>query len=504
MTIACTDTEFVEVEVERQLFNDPPDQQFLFLGYFDADDKLTTCGNCHVGQQAGWEQTGHADAWDDLQASGGAAEYCYGCHAISQYGNALDEDAGYLLVEDEAYQDVQCESCHGSGWEHVENPDASQPLASAKVGTDLTNGCGDCHSGEVHNPFVNEWEQSPHAVSFGGSNDPNCGEDDCAAGRVGSSCRNCHRGQQVLQRFGENADYIEKFADEHLPVACGVCHDPHERNYEHQLRFPVRTEGNIENHLCAQCHNRRSEPSATSSHGLHPHSPESALLVGDAGWFAPGADIDQGQIRATHGSDRNPELCATCHVSAYNVVDEASGNITFFGTGHLFRPIPCLDETTGKPLPFGNDCALTEPEGVDARTWDACIDLGCHADAGVAWSALKTRVDLVQGFVDELHELLLCVDPNLDEAGGAIDPYVSTFTSAEGAFFNMELAEFGNEEFGTNTVVGSSVHNPFLITALLTASIDAVLEDYPACAPVVSATDYKAELQKVLQQVPGR
>ncbi len=62
---ACTDT----VYKDRPPFNPPPDANSGFLGYFTAAERQTTCGNCHVGQQADWIQTLHATAWDTLQAN---------------------------------------------------------------------------------------------------------------------------------------------------------------------------------------------------------------------------------------------------------------------------------------------------------------------------------------------------------------------------------------------------------------------------------------------------
>ena len=57
---------------------------------------------------------------------------------------------------------------------------------------------------------------------------------------------------------------------------------------------------------------------------------------------------------------------------------------------------------------------------------------------------------------------------------------------------------FGNEDFGTNTVLGSSTHNPFLVEALLIASIEAVEEEYEDVLPRVSGRDWEAEIQRVL------
>ena len=476
----CTDVVFRD----RELFDAPPDTINNFLGYFDVEDKMTVCGNCHVGKQSGWEATAHADAWETLQANPGAQGFCEGCHTISENGNILVDAAGYNLVQDERYHDVQCESCHGPGLEHVLNPDAAvnQPLASGLVGSALTNGCGDCHQG-THHGFVDEWEQSPHAqvVSY-------------PAGR--EECQGCHRGQQVIERFGENDNYIEKESTDHLAIVCIVCHDPHDATNDHQLRKPVNT-SSIEEHLCAQCHNRRTVPDPASSHGLEPHSPESALLVGDAGWFPPGANINQGQIRGTHGSERNPELCATCHVSSFTVTDPATGDHVFSVTGHLFRPIPCLDAATGIPLPFENACALSTTE----RSYEACTASGCHGDQTAAFSALTAATMRIQTQADDLHAQLLIVDPNLEDAGGEIDPANPTFTVAEGAFFNYHLAIFGNTDFGTNTVVGSSVHNPFLVEALLLASQQAVEDTYGvAPSPGGPAIDYDAKIQAVLRR----
>ncbi len=483
---ACVDEKVVFrdviVEVEKPLFEQPPDATFNFLGYFDAAEKETVCGNCHAGQQKAWVASGHAGAWEGLQASGGAQPFCEGCHSVSQLGNAItnDTDAGYNLVASDRYEDVQCESCHGSGFEHVQDPSAVQPLASALVGTTLDNGCGDCHSGEVHHPFVNEWEASPHAQIVG-----------FAATRSG--CEGCHSGQKAMQRFGVQSEYLEKDGAP-LAVVCIVCHDPHGGTEEHQLRLSASAPS-IEENLCAQCHNRRTVPDSLSSHGLHPHSPEAALLFGEAGFFFPGAGFDPGDIQGTHGTADNPKLCASCHISPFEVEDAATGAVTFFATGHSFRPIPCLD-AEGKPQPFGVDCELT----VAARSFAGCVDTGCHAAEATIAGILRSTVTDIQQRANQLHDLLLEVDPNGEDPGGEIDARNPTFTVAEGALFNHSLAEFGNETFGTDNVIGSATHNPFLIRALLAASIQAVMNEYPSATPPpgVTAAQLQAEIQSAL------
>jgi len=156
----CSDDEIVYRD--REVFNPPPDASSGFLGYYDASAKLTSCGNCHVGVQTEWETTAHSDAYATLANSGGAQSFCYGCHTVNQRGNAETVASGWDVVQDAAYHDVQCENCHGAGLSHVENPDASQPIASLDLGPGFDKNCAECHSG-VHHPFAEEWSQSLHA-----------------------------------------------------------------------------------------------------------------------------------------------------------------------------------------------------------------------------------------------------------------------------------------------------------------------------------------------------
>ncbi len=454
---ACTDETIVFRD--RELFETPSAAALGFLGYSDQAGKLTVCGNCHVGVQAQWEETAHADAWAGLQDSGHAQDFCEGCHTVTELGNLTEGAAGYNAVPDDRYQDVQCESCHGPGLTHVENPDASQPFAGISVGLDLTTGCGECHSGE-HHGFVDDWSQSGHAkVGFQANRD---------------GCRNCHSGDGALVAWGIDADYLEKDAAEagdHVAITCAVCHDPHGSENTAQLRFPINTP-EVGVNLCSKCHNRRTEPDPGSAHGLSPHSPEAALLEGDVGWFPPGANIDRGAIIATHGSEANPSLCATCHVNRFTVTDPATGDFVFSATGHVFNAIPCLD---AQGIPTTEDCAMN----TTVRSFGGCTGARCHGTEQTAFSALTAATTRLRFLSRALVAQLTVVDPNLDGAGGEIDAGNPTFTVAEGAFFNNELAAFGGDrDDPLLTFAAAAAHNPFLTEALLIGSIDAVEAEY--------------------------
>src|SRR5918994_622973 len=462
-TTSCGDDKIVF----REPVNPPPDASSGFLGYFTTSDKQTTCGNCHVGMQAQWETTAHARAYETLTALGGAAQgFCFGCHTVNQRGNAVTAEAGWDVVQDTAYHDVQCESCHGPGQTHVENPDATQPIASIRAATETDNGCGECHSG-VHHPFVEEWEQSEHAT-------PNA-EVVALAGAtpaIYGACLDCHSAQGALRAWGIRADYIEKDAapSEHLGIVCAVCHDPHGSPNSGQLRFPIDVPSQEQN-LCVKCHYKRAEPETQAAVTRGPHSPEGPLLLGEgAGWFPPNFQPEVDRILSTHGSNANPRLCATCHVAKFTVTDQATGDFVFSATGHLFNAIPCVD-AQGIPTP-AQDCAVTE------RNFTGCTTSGCHGSVEAARSAFLTANQRILDLTTELDALLALPGPAAE-----LNPSDGIFTVADGANFNSQLAK----------LPGSPTHNPFLMEKLLVATIDAVNVAYGL--PAASRTGVSLQRQ---------
>ena len=493
-TAGCTDEEVVFRE--RPLFDDPPTAAGSFLGYSDQDEKLSVCGNCHVGSQSGWETTGHAGAWEGLQASGSSQTFCEGCHTVNERGNPVEAEAGWTATGDERYHDVQCEACHGPGESHVGNPEASQPLANLSIkqvgGLDAETGCAECHQG-THHPFVDQWLASAHGnvTSF-------------AAGRAG--CNSCHEGKAALSaQFNEDADYVEKGDGEITQITCAVCHDPHGTQFAADLRAPL-DEPSREN-LCVTCHSRQGTPNTGSPNEHGPHAYQGLLVLGeDAGWIPPGSDLSGvGEIVSTHGSEANPRLCATCHVAQREITDAETGEFLIQSVGHTFEAIPCLDEQ-GVPR---EDCTLQE------RSFQACTAAdGCHGSEAAARSAFVTVRNRINNLLDELwadsdgDAVLETSDGGLlpqvmaQQGRSEVDVLDSTFTIAEGAIWNAQLshtdtrphwgsAAYPNgDHFGAHKGSGDGVHNPFLIEALLTASINAVENEYGVSASI--GTDIRA------------
>lgn len=466
--LGCTSEKIVFRD--RAPFNPPPDSVNGFLGLFDVATNQTTCGNCHVEHQKDWKTSAHAGAFEDLVNSGHAQPTCYGCHTVNEAGNGLVGPAGWNLVQDSAYHNVQCESCHGPGLNHVEAPDqpGNVPLAHLTL-NDSAASCAACHSGG-HNPFADEWKQSGHAQIV-----------TVAASRA--ECQSCHEGKGVLKAWNADANYVEHDDAALVPTTCAVCHDPHGSPNEGQLRFSISSP-DPELNLCMRCHIRRTEPTGGSSHGTEPHAPQGAVLLGTAGYRPAGFAYDTSRIFTSHASERNPRLCAGCHVNAYQHTDPLTGQ-QIFSTGHLFRPIPCLDGS-GKPI-ADNSCAYSTSE----RTFAACSNSGCHATEDAAASALVNLRDRLKTLAN-----VLWTDVNGNQTidAGTDTGYLpqilasspgefaadSVITSAEGAAFNVRLVGEGLYANGDKSL---GVHNPFLAEALLRASIADMQANYPSLPP---------------------
>ena len=505
---ACT-TEKIQYIVRP--FNAPQDAANGFLGYFTVSDKQTNCGNCHVSLQASWKGTKHAQAWADLQASGHAQASCNGCHSVSQLGNGVGHPAGYNLVADVSYQDVQCESCHGPGFTHAQNPLATNaPLASIHVDTALANGCGGCHTG-THEPFVDQWVGSAHGSGPGFAD---------AAGNA--SCAPCHEGKTALAvKFGVVTNYAEKSGTTLQRIVCVVCHDPHGASpYEGQLRASV-SQPTIDN-LCIKCHSRKGTPPWGVASGTSPargaHGAQGLLVIGqNVGWIPPNFAYDTNQIVSSHGSTANARLCATCHV-AFTTITDANGVLVENSVGHLFEAIPCTKASNGVPVP----CATAAPADT-VRSFVACSSSGCHGTAAVARSAYLTfkgrLVNLLDqiwvdtnknGVIDSIEPGLLpqlvarALRPGATAADTAAINFGSTTTTvAKGTLFNAALAATDDrayflsgtvlgKSFATHMASGNGVHNPFLLEALLTSSIAALHSTYGLPSPPVGNLQVQA------------
>lgn len=492
---SCTDEKIVYRE--KQPPAPPPAAAANFIGYVDTASKTTVCGTCHSDIQATWSETKHASAWKDLQANPGAAAYCEGCHTVGQLGNGADSaNVGWTATKDHRYYDVQCESCHGAGGNHVGGPTlANIPKASIAIPTatnaegalTTTDGCAACHQGS-HHPFAEEWIASPHGqMPFTSS------EFDHVVGN-GSGCgAKCHSAQTALQqRFGVMGAFKENVpitSATWQKLGCVVCHDPHAENNPAQLRLGVVARDSAQN-ICVRCHSR-SYKAGSSFRG--PHSPEGPTVFGYkvVGWrpvYNGVAYMDTvSEIHGTHGDTvANTKVCVNCHMPTYTVTKP--DNSTQGTTGHLFLATACLD-ADGVPT-ASEDCAMSQ------RTFKGCTGSGCHGSETVARSALTTAVARINNQLATLRTMIYdttkvtCAElqntSSINPARGARYNYllaVGHRPEADVADACTNFSSTNEEQFWRSLPppqadIGQVAHNPFYIEQLLDASIRAMKAKY--------------------------
>lgn len=177
------------------------------------------------------------------------SEMCATCHA--DVAKSFASNPHHRLALLHGGQGATCESCHGPGKAHTENP-ADRTLirsftkASSK---EIDNTCLSCHAG-AHPDF----ERSQHA-------------------KAGVSCTSCHsihhfqsevsllKASEPMLCYSCHTDVKAAFAqpfhhkvDESL-VKCSDCHDPHGTFNDNQLKT---TEA--QNAVCTKCHVETAGP----------------------------------------------------------------------------------------------------------------------------------------------------------------------------------------------------------------------------------------------------
>jgi hypothetical protein len=129
-------------EHNRETFKDkkPPPAGLGDSHYVGVDQ----CTNCHQEERAFWDGTAHAHAYATLES--GHKQFnldCVSCHVTG-----YERPGGTTVTQVQGLTSVQCESCHGPGSRHVENP-ANEAFIEAAPTTAL---CPTCH----HPPHVHD------------------------------------------------------------------------------------------------------------------------------------------------------------------------------------------------------------------------------------------------------------------------------------------------------------------------------------------------------------
>jgi DmsE family decaheme c-type cytochrome len=177
---------------------------------------------------------------------------CLGCHQDQTRGYA-DTAHGQPAHPRSPKATQGCESCHGPGAKHVEDPSVPGSIRnfSDTAPQEVSATCLACHSRDAHAL----WEGSAHDVrnlscsTCHSIHDFKSERAQLKTRAESDTCAACHRVQvQKSLRFG------------HMPVAegrmtCSSCHNPHGSTNERMLRV-----GNWINESCVSCHADKRGP----------------------------------------------------------------------------------------------------------------------------------------------------------------------------------------------------------------------------------------------------
>jgi hypothetical protein len=472
--------------------------------YLGVDTGTPSCRTCHSGVAAKWEATDHATIFNKAMDGTLSTHYgpsCVPCHTTGYDANADndgfdDRDWVYpsgpdslnagtwdLLLANSPrameLANIQCESCHGPGSEHMADVSDSKMVSSLDV-----NNCATCHDSGPRHAYPNQWVFSGHdATEFDGRGFHGGHAVGAFVGYAGGrdACAACHSGSGYVQWVKEGKPIDSNglpaaisVVPEPTVITCAACHDPHSNDQPSQLRLsdtqlgdgtPVTVELYGTGAQCMECHRSRREaasysldPSNASSHYGPHHGPQADMLIG--------ANVpDFGFAMPSSPHARIPNSCVSCHMYGEGLTD-AEGNILHVG-GHSFN----MNDAEGN-----DHVAACEP---------------CHGDVGETFKEKKfywmrnadhdgdgveegLQVE-VKGMMEELLTFLpQDAEGNVDLSDKTNSPQIM-----RAGYVYMWIYE--DRSFG--------IHNPAMSIALLKAAIESLKYDMTMAGQIQSVTD---------------
>jgi hypothetical protein len=452
-------------------------------GYLDGpEDAQDQCIDCHDDVAAAWLQTGHATFFTRAIDGGAGDHYseaCISCHTTGfnpgenggfddvasaagwTFPETLQEGNWQAMVaefpEVAALANIQCESCHGPGYLHINEGSRNESM----IGTGLSYGtCAQCHAEDPYHVFPQQWENSGHG-------DINARAFTYPIGEERIDCVRCHSGVGFVD-FAAGLPQ-EEWRTDYQPITCAVCHDPHDVSNPNQLRVfdtvtlpsGLEVTGAGPSATCMSCHNGREDANEVVEVAMGgenfstPHYSVAAELLTASGGFTWGESLPTSpHFTAIEDS------CVSCHMAGTPGMDN-------MGTSD--------DASDDQPLPGHNEIgqhsfAMTNEEGV--QNLAACQN--CHTDLDSFDKEAFRDYDgdgTIETNETEVVGLLELVRAEMETQGVVFNESRPYFTFPEGVLDENLFAGAFNYQFISGShgagIPAASIHNLRYTVALL-------------------------------------
>ena len=175
------------------------------------------------------------------------AEACLECHSEVAKTLGPHGSPGFGKLSDHG-----CESCHGPGSLHADDPDvvANRPSLKGKSADEISATCQSCHAGREQ--FF--WSSSTHATRGVTCTDchsvhaPKSEDARLQASNMLEQCFSCHK--NVRADLWKNSHHPVREGK----ISCSDCHNPHGTQTAKMVR------GDSVNELCFTCHTEKRGP----------------------------------------------------------------------------------------------------------------------------------------------------------------------------------------------------------------------------------------------------
>jgi len=314
-----------------------------------------SCVLCHSGgiiapnRYTNWIETAHAHTFEKA-ISGQSRDYFDASdvlyRTVGNDGNTNSDNSGFdyaattngwtfppTLTDNnwtglaqglKNFANVQCENCHGPGYQHVFGSlpvlgDTNYISVSMGVGA-----CAQCHDSRTTHALATAWNTKATEWSHSGHAHP----PRTPSGPGREACVRCHTARGFATFTATGSQIISNTVYE--AITCATCHDPHSATNAHQLRATeiyTLPEGTTVTNvgkgaLCMTCHHSRNGSAADNVAKYKLNQPTWAGGVSFGPHDSTAGDMVEGVNAITYGKvipsgSHNaviPDVCVGCHM----------------------------------------------------------------------------------------------------------------------------------------------------------------------------------------------